>query len=147
MSPLYSQSAAQWLGQLPMVWENELHKFPLLDLKQGFEPKFLKSQQHTLANRLCCSTELPNQLFTLIESWPTLGIQPETSGAQSRSSQHPQHLRPGSRSGQVVYGRILQMLKPIRIHAKVLQFCLCMPQNPIQLLAKFCCMLSDIYKP
>lgn len=39
------------------------------------------------------------------------------------------------------------MLKPIRIHTKVLQFCLCMPQNPIQHLAKFCCMLSDIYKP
>lgn len=74
-----------------MVWENEFHKFPLLDLKQEFEPKFLKSQQHRLTNTLFFFTELPNQLFTLIEFWPTLGTQPETCEARSRSSQLSTH--------------------------------------------------------
>lgn len=78
-------------------WENELHKFPLLHPEQGFEPKLPKSQQHTLAGGLCRSPELPNQLFTLIEAWPTLGIQPKARGA--RSSQHPSQLRAGCTGG------------------------------------------------
>lgn len=76
---------------------------------RDFEPKFPKSQQHALANRLCCSPELPNQLFTLIEPWPTLGIQPGTRGA--RSSQHPSSLRAGCRSGYAAHGWILRVLK------------------------------------
>lgn len=81
-----------------MGWENELHKLPLLPPEQGFEPELpKKSQQHALANRLWHPPELPNQLFTLIEAWPTLGIQPGARGAWS--SQRPSQLRAGCRSG------------------------------------------------
>lgn len=59
--------------------ENELHKLPLLHPQQGLQPKFPKSQQHSLPSGLCHFPEAPNQLFTLIEAW----IQPGACGAQS----------------------------------------------------------------
>lgn len=108
--PLYTQSQ-QLGGYGTYPWDGKMSftSFLCSIRSRDFEPKFPKSQQHALANGLCCSPELPNQLFTLIEAWPTLGIQPGTRGA--RSSQHPSSLRAGCRSGYAAHGWILRVLK------------------------------------
>lgn len=101
--PLYTQSQ-QLRGYGTYPWDGKMSFTSFLCSLQsrGLNLSLPKSQQHALANRLCHSPELLNQLLTSTEAWPTLGIQPGACGAWS--PQHPSQLRAGCRSGDAGHG-------------------------------------------